>query len=90
MLNKNKGIRYSSFEIISGHKWFQGFDWDALISLAMEPEIIHKLEEKENYSKNKKSYIEYINSLPNFEKKVSKNKITEDEKLKFEEWFTNF
>ena len=60
MLNKNKEIRYSKFEQISGHFWFKDFDWDALISLDIVPEYLPKIDEKDDKIYSKKSYIDYI------------------------------
>ena len=55
MLNKNKELRYSKFEQISGHIWFKDFDWEALISLDMQPEYLPVFEEKKNIRHDKNS-----------------------------------
>ena len=89
MLNKNKSSRYYKFEQISNHIWFKDFNWDSLLSLDMKPEYIPLITlKKENY--NTKPYIEYIKSLKEWEKTDSKIKITEQDKLEFEEWIKNF
>ena len=89
MLNKNKSSRYYKFERISNHIWFNDFNWDSLLSLDMQPEyiplILHK---KDNY--NPKPYLTYIESLKEWSQTDSKIKITEDDKIKFEEWIQNF
>ena len=89
MLNKNKSSRYYKFEQISNHIWFKDFNWDSLLSLDMTPEYIPTIPyKKENY--NPKSYITYIQSLKEWSKTDSKIKITEQDKLEFEEWLKNF
>ena len=89
MLNKNKSSRYYKFEQRSNHIWFKDFNWDSLLSLDMKPEYIPLITlKKENY--NTKPYIEYIKSLKEWEKTDSKIKITEQDKLEFEEWIKNF
>ena len=89
MLNKNKSSRYYKFEQISNHIWFNDFNWDSLLSLDMQPEyiplILHK---KDNY--NPKPYLTYIESLKEWSQTDSKIKITEEDKIKFEEWIQNF
>ena len=89
MLNKNKSSRYYKFEQISNHIWFKDFNWDSLLSLDMKPEYIPLIQhKKENY--NPKPYITYIQSLKEWSKTDSKIKITEQDKLEFEEWLKNF
>ena len=90
MLNKNKEIRYSKFEQISGHVWFKNFDWDALISLDILPEYLPKIDEKEDMMYSKKSYIDYINDCPEWENQENKHKITEQNQKEFDEWINNF
>ena len=90
MLNKNKEIRYSKFEQISGHIWFKDLDWDALISLDIVPEYLPKLDEKEDKIYSKKSYIDYIKSVPEWETQEHKPKISEQYQKEFDEWITNF
>ena len=63
MLNKNKEIRYTKFEQISGHAWFKDFDWEALISLDMQPEYFPKIDEKQEITVNKITYNEYIKTI---------------------------
>ena len=89
MLNKNKEIRYSKFEQISGHIWFKDFDWDALISLDIVPEYLPKIDEKEDKIYSKKSYIDYIKSVPEWENQEHKVKITEQYQKEFDEWLQN-
>ena len=89
MLNKNKSSRYYKFEQISNHIWFRDFNWDALLSLDMEPAYIPVIpQKKENY--NTKPYIEYIQSLKEWSSTDSKIKITDQDKIEFEEWIKNF
>ena len=89
MLNKNKSSRYHKFEQISNHLWFKDFNWDALLSLDINPEYIPILpNKKENY--NNKPYVDYIKSLKEWEKTDSKIKITEQDKIEFKEWLKNF
>ena len=90
MLNKNKEIRYSKFGQISGHVWFKDFDWDALISLDMIPEYFPKIEGKEDIIYDKKPYIEYIKTCPEWEVQEHKPKITEQYQKDFDEWIKNF
>ena len=90
MLNKNKEIRYSKFEQISGHIWFKDFDWDALISLDMQPEYLPKIEDKEIKSYEKMSYIEYVKSLAEWEMHEHKPKITEQYRKEFDDWLKKF
>ena len=90
MLNKNKELRYSKFEQISGHIWFKDFDWEALISLDMQPEYLPVFEEKANIRHDKKSYIDYIKTVPNWEMQEHKPKITEQYQKEFDEWIKKF
>ena len=90
MLNKNKEIRYSKFEQISGHVWFKDFDWEALISLDMEPEYFPKIEEKKDMKYDKKPYLDYIKAVTHLEIPEHKPKITEEYQKEFEEWIKNF
>ena len=92
MLNKNKEIRYSKFEQISGHVWFKDFDWDALISLDIVPEYLAKIEEKEDIIKTKSrlTYIDYMKTVPEWEMQEHKIKITEQYQKEFDEWINNF
>ena len=92
MLNKNKEIRYSKFEQISGHVWFKDFDWDALISLKIVPENCPKLDEKEDLIKikSKITYNDYMKTVPEWETSEHKIKITEQYQKEFDEWITNF
>ena len=90
MLNKNKEIRYSKFEQISGHIWFKDLDWDALISLDIVPEYLPKIDEKEDKIYSKKSYIDYIKSVPEWEMQEHKPKLSEQYQKEFDEWITNF
>ena len=90
MLNKNKEIRYSTFEQIYGHSWFKDFDWDALISLDMVPEYFPIIEEKEGEICETKPYTEYIKICPEWELHDQKPKITEQYQKEFDEWIKNF
>ena len=90
MLNKNKEIRYSKFEQISGHIWFKDFDWDALISLDMQPEYFPKIDGEEGMIFDKKPYIEYIKTCPEWEMSEHKPKITEQYQKEFDEWLQKF
>ncbi len=88
MLNKNKEIRYSNFEQISGHIWFKDFDWDELISLHMIPEYSFEL--KDDLVYDKKPYKEYIKSSADWDMSEHKIKITDQYKKEFDEWIKNF
>ena len=90
MLNKNKEVRYSKFEQISGHAWFKDFDWDALISLDMRPEYLPRFDSKEDFSSGKKTYKDYIKTAPDWEMPEHKPKITDQYKKEFEEWLNKF
>ena len=90
MLNKNKEIRYSKFEQISVHAWFKDFNWDDLISLDIIPEILPKIDEKEDRIFSKKSYIDYLKNIPEWEPQDHKIKITEQYQKEFNEWIQNF
>ena len=90
MLNKNKEIRYTNFEQISGHVWFKDFDWEGLISLDMQPEYFPKLDEKQEINFNKMPYPDYIQTVPEWETHEQKPKITEQYKNEFEEWIKRF
>ena len=90
MLNKNKEIRYSKFEQISGHIWFKDFDWDALISLDMQPEYLPKIEDKETKAYEKMSYIEYVKNSPEWDMHEHKSKIIEQYQKEFDEWLKKF
>jgi hypothetical protein len=89
MLSKNKSTRYCKFEQISNHIWFKDFNWDDLLSLDMKPEYVPSLlHKKDNY--NNQPYLDYIKNLKEWEKTDSKLKITEQDKVEFEEWIKNF
>jgi hypothetical protein len=88
MLNKNKEVRYSKFEQISGHIWFKDFNWDSLISLNLQPEYLPVFEEDK--IRDKKPYLEYIKTAPNWEMPEHKPKITEQQQKEFDEWIKNF
>ena len=90
MLNKNKEIRYSKFEQISGHIWFKDFDWDALISLDLQPEYFPVFDEKEDKKHEKKPYLEYIKTAANWEMPEHKPKINEQQQKEFDEWIKKF
>jgi hypothetical protein len=87
MLNKNKEIRYSNFEQISGHIWFKDFDWDELISLHMIPEYSFEIKD---LVYDKKPYKEYIKSSTDWEMPEHKVKITDQYKKEFDEWIKKF
>ena len=87
MLNKNKEIRYSNFEQISGHIWFKDFDWDELISLHMIPEYSFEIKD---LAYDKKPYKEYIKTSTDWEMPEHKVKINDQYKKEFDEWIKKF
>ena len=89
MLSKNKSSRYHKFEQISNHIWFKDFNWDALLSLDMQPEYIPSLPQRKE-SLHTRPYIDYIKDLKEWEKADLKIKITDQDKVEFEEWLKNF
>ena len=63
MLKKRKNTRYCNFEQISCHPWFEGFNWDLLLSFNMKPSYIPEIEENIINEKEEKPYVEFINEL---------------------------
>ena len=63
MLNKKKDIRYCNYEQISCHTWFEGFDWDSLLSFDIKPSYIPNIEDDIFNEKDEKPYLDFINEL---------------------------
>ena len=89
MLNKINETRYCKFEQISSHPWFRGFNWNNLISLDMKSCYLPKIENDNINENESKPYLDYINSLKdwNEDKKIT---ISPEEEKEFEKWFNNF
>lgn len=89
MLSKDKASRYHTYEQITSHIWFKGFDWEALLSLNLKPEYCPLIEkEKEKYEEI--PYSDFIKELGDWDKNENDSKITEEEQKIFEEWLENF
>ena len=88
MLNKNEDERYCKFNQINSHIWFKDFDWEELLSLNMKPPYLPKKDDKV-VSYDEKPYIEYVQSLKDWEPKQELI-ITEKIKSDFEEWLEKF
>ena len=87
MLTKNPIKRMSKVSQVKTHIWFNGFDWEDLMSLNMKapykPILKKDVEEKDNYL-----YLDYIKSLP--EVKINKTKIDSDTQKKYDTWWNKF
>ena len=87
MLTKNPIKRMSKVSQVKTHIWFNGFDWEDLMSLNMKapykPILKKDVEEKDNYL-----YLDYIKSLP--EVKINKIKIDSDTQKKYDTWWNKF
>lgn len=89
MLNKISGTRYCKFEQISSHPWFKGFNFDDLISLEMKPTYFPKIENKNVDQKEIQPYLNFINTLQDWQP-TEKVKVTARDEGNFEEWFSKF
>ena len=87
MLTKNPIKRMSKVSQVKTHIWFNGFNWEDLMSLNMKapykPILKKDVEEKDNYL-----YLDYIKSLP--EVKINKTKIDSDTQKKYDTWWNKF
>ena len=87
MLTKNPLKRMSKLSQVKTHIWFNGFNWEDLLSLNMKapykPILKKDVEEKDNFL-----YIDYIKSLP--EVKYGNNKIDSITQKKYDTWWSKF
>ena len=87
MLSKNPIKRLSKLSQVKTHIWFNGFNWEDLMSLNMKapykPILKKDVEEKDNYL-----YVDYIKTLPEF--KIDKKKIDQNTQIKYDTWWSNF
>ena len=89
MLNKNQLSRYSTFEQISSHIWFKDFNFDDLISLNMKPAYIPKIESNES-KYERKPYLDYIETLKDWEIPENQPKLSKKNITDFDEWLKKF
>lgn len=89
MLNKNKNSRYCNRDQVSSHIWFKDFNWEELISLKMSPAYLPKIESNES-KYTPKVYLDYINSLKDWENTENQPKPSDKQTKAFEEWLKKF
>ena len=87
MLSKNPIKRLSKLSQIKNHIWFNGFQWEDLISLNMnapyKPILKKDVEDNENVF-----YIDYIKSLKDV--KGDYSKIESKKKIEYDIWWNKF
>ena len=87
MLTKNPISRMSKFSQIKNHIWFNGFNWEDLISLNMEAPYKPSLK-KDKEEKNDILFVDYIKSLG--EEKANNSKIDPKTLAEYNNWWEKF
>lgn len=88
MLSKSPLNRLCKLSHIKTDPWFKGFNWEALISLDVEPPHIPKISSKDDDSKS----YPYVNYLKNTKEWISPKdaKIDPKQQVEYDLWFKNF
>jgi hypothetical protein len=74
---------------IKSHKWFDGFSWENLFSLDIEPPYIPTLSKSDDKNISPVAFVNYIKSIKEWNP-IKPREIERKRQEEFDLWFKNF